>query len=95
MIILIQHVKYFVTGEELLSPLVLCGPHGLHFLIPVELRLPAAASLVQSTPSPEERWSLTLRAGDVDEKLHWLEPTSFCAVPRRVGSHISVFVDHF
>ncbi|XP_073917666.1 tight junction protein 1 isoform X7 [Castor canadensis] len=27
-------------GETLLSPLVMCGPHGLRFLKPVELRLP-------------------------------------------------------
>uniref|UniRef100_A0A674EQK2 Tight junction protein 1 n=1 Tax=Salmo trutta TaxID=8032 RepID=A0A674EQK2_SALTR len=27
-------------GETLLSPLVMCGPHGLQFLKPVELRLP-------------------------------------------------------
>ncbi|XP_049761967.1 tight junction protein ZO-1 isoform X6 [Elephas maximus indicus] len=27
-------------GETLLSPLVMCGPHGLKFLKPVELRLP-------------------------------------------------------
>eukprot|EP00062_Callorhinchus_milii_P002628 gi/632938975/ref/XP_007907131.1/ PREDICTED: tight junction protein ZO-1 [Callorhinchus milii] len=32
-------------GETLLSPLVMCGPHGLKFLKPVELRLPHCASM--------------------------------------------------
>ena len=27
-------------GETLLSPLVMCGPHGLKFRKPIELRLP-------------------------------------------------------
>jgi len=31
-------------GETLLSPLVMCGPHGLQFDEPVELRLPHCAS---------------------------------------------------
>jgi len=30
----------FFAGETLLSPLVMCGPHGLQFDHPVELRLP-------------------------------------------------------
>ena len=32
-------------GETLLSPLVMCGPHGTQFLKPVELRLPHCASM--------------------------------------------------
>ncbi|KAJ8247816.1 hypothetical protein GJAV_G00250840 [Gymnothorax javanicus] len=32
-------------GETLLSPLVMCGPHGLKFQKPVELRLPHCASM--------------------------------------------------
>ena len=28
------------SGETLLSPLVMCGPHGLKFKKPIELRLP-------------------------------------------------------
>ena len=30
----------FSPGETLLSPLVMCGPHGLKFRKPIELRLP-------------------------------------------------------
>ena len=29
-----------LLGETLLSPLVMCGPHGLKFKKPIELRLP-------------------------------------------------------
>ena len=45
-------------GETLLSPLVMCGPHGTRFLKPVELRLPHSASM---TP---EGWSFALKSSD-------------------------------
>ncbi|CAG2165528.1 unnamed protein product, partial [Oppiella nova] len=32
-------------GETLMSPIVMCGPHGLRFEVPVELRLPHCASV--------------------------------------------------
>lgn len=28
------------AGERLMSPMVMCGPHGLKFDVPIELRLP-------------------------------------------------------
>ena len=46
------------AGETLLSPLVMCGPHGLKFLKPVELRLPHCASM---TP---DGWSFALKSSD-------------------------------
>lgn len=45
-------------GEKLLSHLVMCGPHGLKFLKPVELRLPHCASM---TP---DGWSFALKSSD-------------------------------
>lgn len=48
----------YYTGETLLSPLVMCGPHGLQFLRPVELRLPHRASV-----NPES-WSFALKSSD-------------------------------
>lgn len=48
----------FFAGETLLSPLVMCGPHGLKFLKPVELRLPHCASM---TP---DGWSFALKSSD-------------------------------
>lgn len=47
-----------LTGETLLSPLVMCGPHGLKFQKPVELRLPHCASM---TP---DGWSFALKSSD-------------------------------
>ncbi len=49
---------FVFTGETLLSPLVMCGPHGLKFLKPVELRLPHCASM---TP---DGWSFALKSSD-------------------------------
>ena len=48
----------FALGETLLSPLVMCGPHGTQFLKPVELRLPHCASM---TP---DGWSFALKSSD-------------------------------
>jgi hypothetical protein len=47
-----------ISGETLLSPLVMCGPHGLKFLQPVELQLPHCASV-----NPES-WSFALKSSD-------------------------------
>ena len=46
------------SGETLLSPLVMCSPHGLKFQKPVELRLPHCASM---TP---DGWSFALKSSD-------------------------------
>lgn len=48
-------------GERLLSPMVMCGPHGLRFNHPVELRLPHCASM---TP---DGWSFALKSSDNDD----------------------------
>ncbi|WKX92855.1 hypothetical protein Q1695_010692 [Nippostrongylus brasiliensis] len=46
-------------GETLLSPLVMCGPQGLSFLTPCELRLP------HCTPVDSDgQWSFSLKAGE-------------------------------
>ncbi|KTG40501.1 hypothetical protein cypCar_00004038, partial [Cyprinus carpio] len=50
--------EFLFPGETLLSPLVMCGPHGLKFLKPVELRLPHCASM---TP---DGWSFALKSSD-------------------------------
>ncbi|GAB1292184.1 Tight junction protein ZO-1 [Apodemus speciosus] len=60
-------------GETLLSPLVMCGPHGLKFMKPVELRLPHCASM---TPDV-----VTLKPGKtsvfLEIRITLLEPTVF------------------
>jgi len=83
-------------GETLLSPLVMCGPHGLKFLHPVELRLPHSASV-----NPES-WSFALKSSDspVGQPSNWqntsLSGTDSASPQGRVGKNsVSVMVDHF
>ncbi|XP_062482905.1 tight junction protein ZO-1 isoform X2 [Pezoporus occidentalis] len=66
-------------GETLLSPLVMCGPHGLKFLKPVELRLPHCASM---TPDGEPKtWQNKSLPGDPNYLVG--------------ANCVSVLIDHF
>nr|QRF78342.1 ZO1 [Phoronopsis harmeri] len=82
-------------GETLLSPLVMCGPHGLKFLQPVELRLPHCASV-----NPDS-WSFALKSSDspTGNPQQWQNMTlaGIDGVSQgRVGKNsVSVLVDHF
>ncbi|XP_065338981.1 tight junction protein ZO-1-like isoform X6 [Cloeon dipterum] len=84
-------------GEELLSPLVMCGPLGLKFLKPVELSVPVSVLMQDGEDDDEEPWNLSLRSGEVDGALqpHWSPNLQMSSVPRRKGCMISVLVDHF
>ncbi|XP_071033804.1 tight junction protein ZO-1 isoform X2 [Parasteatoda tepidariorum] len=80
-------------GETLLSPLVMCGPHGLKFNIPIELRLPHCASI-----SPDS-WSFALKSSDTanGEPAEWqnLESRDGMTSSRVENDYVSVLVDHF
>ncbi|ELU09381.1 hypothetical protein CAPTEDRAFT_221876 [Capitella teleta] len=83
-------------GETLLSPLVMCGPHGLKFQQPVELRLPHCASV-----NPDS-WSFALKSSDSpsgSEPSQWqnMMLANLDGVSQgRVGKNsVSVLVDHF
>lgn len=81
------------AGETLLSPLVMCGPHGLQFKRPVELRLPHAASVSPNT------WSFALKSSDTPtgQPTQWTN-MSLADAPHssHVGANcVSVLVDHF
>uniref|UniRef100_A0A3B4FHT4 Zona occludens protein 1 n=1 Tax=Pundamilia nyererei TaxID=303518 RepID=A0A3B4FHT4_9CICH len=66
-------------GETLLSPLVMCGPHGLKFLKPVELRLPHCASM---TPDGDPKsWQNKSLTGDPNYLVG--------------ANCVSVLIDHF
>ncbi|KAG5263811.1 hypothetical protein AALO_G00268890 [Alosa alosa] len=66
-------------GETLLSPLVMCGPHGLKFLKPVELRLPHCASM---TPDGDPKsWQNKALQGDPNYLVG--------------ANCVSVLIDHF
>jgi hypothetical protein len=93
------------TGEALLSPLVQCGPKGLRFLQPVELRIPHDGG---SRANSSGRWNVSLKASN--ELGQWRQ----IELPQRGNddheqraqseqlddaknsrNHLSVFVDHF
>ncbi|KAL1007169.1 hypothetical protein UPYG_G00082940 [Umbra pygmaea] len=79
-------------GETLLSPLVMCGPHGLKFLKPVELRLPHCASM---TP---DGWSFALKSSDSSsgEPKSWQNQSLPGDPNYLVGANcVSVLIDHF
>ncbi|XP_051918962.1 tight junction protein ZO-1 isoform X9 [Hippocampus zosterae] len=79
-------------GETLLSPLVMCGPHGLKFLKPVELRLPHCASM---TP---DGWSFALKSSDSSsgDPKNWQNKTLPGDPNYLVGANcVSVLIDHF
>ncbi|KAK7096581.1 hypothetical protein V1264_005859 [Littorina saxatilis] len=82
-------------GETLLSPLVMCGPHGLSFNKPVELRLPHSASV-----NPES-WSFALKSSDSPsgQPTQWQNVTLAGSEGVAQGhvnqSSVSVMVDHF
>ncbi|CAE1291025.1 TJP1 [Acanthosepion pharaonis] len=82
-------------GETLLSPLVMCGPHGLKFQQPVELRLPHCASV-----NPDS-WSFALKSSDspTGHPTQWQNMTlaGIDGVAHgKVGKNsVSVLVDHF
>ncbi|XP_051949768.1 tight junction protein ZO-1-like isoform X8 [Xyrauchen texanus] len=79
-------------GETLLSPLVMCGPHGLKFLKPVELRLPHCASM---TP---DGWSFALKSSDSssEDPKSWQNKSLPGDPNYLVGPNcVSVLIDHF
>ncbi|KAL2077134.1 hypothetical protein ACEWY4_026638 [Coilia grayii] len=66
-------------GETLLSPLVMCGPHGLKFQKPVELRLPHCASM--SPDGDPKNWQNKALQGDPNYLVG--------------ANCVSVLIDHF
>lgn len=75
------------TGETMLSPLVMCGPQALEFLVPVTLNIPHYASKTASL-------GLSLKATDSEQNLetNW----DNIELPRNTAAHtVSVKVDHF
>ncbi|ESO89732.1 hypothetical protein LOTGIDRAFT_234130 [Lottia gigantea] len=82
-------------GETLLSPLVMCGPHGLTFNHPVELRLPHCAAV-----NPDS-WSFALKSSDSPSghPTQWqnMNLAGMDGVTQgHVGKNsVSVMVDHF
>ncbi|OQV26205.1 Tight junction protein ZO-1 [Hypsibius exemplaris] len=83
-------------GERLLSPCVLCGPTGLVFLKPLELKLPHSSDsspMTGSFGSKSPRNSLVRSSGYPTDRNHPSKPS-----PKQLqknGGSVSVFVDRF
>jgi hypothetical protein len=101
----IKVTLFYCTGETLLSPLVLCGPHGLKFRCPVELRLPHWATCEppdQTSDSDPRPRSFALKSGEATSGQLG-RPSSWQSVAidsggpaTSIGSNsVSVLVDHF
>ncbi|KAJ1349109.1 ZU5 domain [Parelaphostrongylus tenuis] len=76
-------------GETLLSPLVMCGPQGLNFLTPCELRLPHCGPV-----EPDGQWSFSLKAGEGGEWQHMdVQPQKASGSSDK--SFLSVLITHF
>lgn len=76
-----NHVLLHISGETLLSPLVMCGPHGLKFNVPIELRLPHCASI-----SPDS-WSFALKSSDTPNGIKF-----FIHIKNYVTSLLHVYI---
>lgn len=63
----------------MLSPLVQCGPKGLRFLKPVELRIPHAGGGSRPGRPGSDRWNVSLKASN--EMGQWRQ----IDLPRRHG----------
>ncbi|XP_065361964.1 tight junction protein ZO-1 isoform X4 [Calliphora vicina] len=75
------------NGETMLSPLVMCGPQGLEFRVPVTLNIPHCAGRTTSL-------GLALKATDSEKNIHteW----DNIDLPSNAAAHtVSVKVDHF
>uniref|UniRef100_A0A7I5E6C6 PDZ and ZU5 domain containing protein n=2 Tax=Trichostrongylidae TaxID=6315 RepID=A0A7I5E6C6_HAECO len=78
-------------GETLLSPLVMCGPQGLNFLTPCELRLPHCSPV-----DADGQWSFSLKAGEGGEWQHMdVQPQPKSSNGNGDRQYLSVMITHF
>lgn len=80
-------IFFVISGEKMLSPLVMCGPVGIEFHEPVTLNIPHCAS---NTPS----LGLSVKATDSEKNLrtNW---DNIDLPPSNTAHTVSVKVDHF
>lgn len=79
-------------GETQLSPLVLCGPQGLKFQLPVELRLPHTAG------QGSDSWNFTLKSANHTSASSQLD-SNWQSVSldsrQQTSDFVPILVDHF
>lgn len=86
----------FVLDETMMSPLVLCGPHGLSFRVPVELRLPHWASRGGGGGDDDASSTLSfaVKATPGGSDLSWRD-VALQNGHNNANETVSVLVDHF
>ncbi|CAF0716683.1 unnamed protein product [Adineta steineri] len=78
-------------GERLLSPIVLCGPHGVQFLKPVELTLPHCGG------DDADQLALMLHGANQNGLTNHQQDKSMMlnGINHVTNSNVSILVDHF
>lgn len=74
-------------NAQVQSPVVICGPSGIKFNRPIELRLPYKKNDVNNSA----QFVLKTGSGNVWRNIELLEPP----VENAQNDYISVFIDHF
>ncbi|XP_063232156.1 LOW QUALITY PROTEIN: tight junction protein ZO-1 [Bacillus rossius redtenbacheri] len=82
-------------GETLMSPLVMCGPHGLKFSVPIELRLPHWAS-----SDPTDSRGFSIKPGEAADRSMLENHPDWHCIPLEnnnafTENSVSVLIDHF
>ncbi|CAF4068271.1 unnamed protein product [Rotaria sp. Silwood2] len=78
-------------GERLLSPIVMCGPHGVQFLKPVELILPHCGG------TDAQQLALMLHGANQNGSINNRQDKSMIlnGINHVTNSNVSILVDHF
>ncbi|CAF4682346.1 unnamed protein product [Rotaria sp. Silwood1] len=77
---------------KLLSPIVICGPHGIQFQKPVELIIPHSAG------NDAQKLSLLLHGANQDSKINYQQHNKSLimnGINHVTNSNVSILVDHF
>ncbi|CAF1119374.1 unnamed protein product [Rotaria sordida] len=78
---------------KLLSPIVICGPHGIQFQKPVELIIPHSAG------NDAQQLSLLLHGTNQDSKINYHQQQNKSLIMNGINhvtnSNVSILVDHF
>ncbi|CAF0837227.1 unnamed protein product [Rotaria sp. Silwood1] len=77
---------------KLLSPIVICGPHGIQFQKPVELIIPHSAG------NDAQQLSLLLHGANQDSKINYQQHNKSLimnGINHVTNSNVSILVDHF
>ncbi|XP_053214787.1 tight junction protein ZO-1-like isoform X2 [Panonychus citri] len=81
--------------ETLTSPIVMCGPHGIKFNLPVELRLPHSPTVNPATSSFSLKLSDTPNGKPTEWQNVALGTNEWMSASNRDENYLSILLDHF